>query len=145
MDEIGVNWKVATPYAYIGKKHWNLKEGGLSQNNIERLMRISTDYAETMQRVKKKEHSELEEYKIRNQSTREILELTLEKFVWSKAANDGTIGPALLFSLAGEVKDFLAMGGKVGRQRLQMQLDIARNITLNTTWYFRNTATIPTG
>ena len=116
---LGVNWKTATPYAYIGRKHWNLKPGGLSQTNIEKLILISEEHDKFMQ-VK---HTELETFKMKNKCAKQILELTLEKFVWSKAANDNNIGPALLFILAAEVKDFLDRGGKVGRQRLQTLFD----------------------
>ena len=127
-DIVGINWATSRPYGYIGKTHWNLKEGGLAQSNIEKIIKISSTFAKYME----KPHDELEVFNAKIKATRQILELTLDDFIWKKAAEDGNIGPALLFNLAGEVRDFLEMGGKAGRQRLQMQLKLAQTLSSNT-------------
>ena len=126
-DYVGINWKTSTPYAYIGRKHWNLKENGLSQSVIETLIKISDDFVKEVQ----KEQSDLKIFQLKNKAAKQILDLTLEKFAWNKVANDGAVGPANLFALCGEVKSFLELGGKPGQQRLQTQLDLIRTPSSN--------------
>ena len=124
-DSVGINWKIATPYAYIGKKKWDLKEGGLSQSKIEALLKISEETTE----YNKAPHTELEIYRFKNKQAKKVLDSALTKFSWIKSAEDPEIGPALLFELAGEVKDFLIHGGRLGRQRLQTRLSLTRQIS----------------
>ena len=126
-DAVGINWKVAEPYAYIGKQKWQLKEGGLSQSRVESLLKLASETTE----YNKQPHTELEIYKFKNQQAKKVLDSTLVKFSWIKSAEDPEIGPALLFELAGEIKDFLIHGGKLGRQRLQTRLNLTRQISSN--------------
>ena len=124
-ESVGINWKTVIPYAYIGKKKWQLKEGGLSQSRVEALLKLATETTE----YNKAPHTELEIYKFKNQQAKKVLDSTLVKFSWLKSAEDPEIGPALLFELAGEIKDFLIHGGKLGRQRLQTRLNLTRQIS----------------
>ena len=128
-DYIGINWHTATPYAYVGKMHWNIKENGITETNISKLLKITEEFAEKI----KDEKSDLAVFKEKNASARKVLELALDKFVWSKAANNINVGPENLFVLAGEIKNFLSQGGKHGRQRLQMRLDMINTLSSNGT------------
>ena len=124
-NNVGINWKVVSPYAYVGKKKWQLKEGGLAQSKVEALLKLATETTE----YNKQPHTELEIYQFKNRQAKKVLDSTLMKFSWIKSAEDAEIGPALLFELAGEIKDFLIHGGKLGRQRLQTRLNLTRQIS----------------
>ena len=120
MKEIlGINWEVATPYAFINNTKWNLKPAGLSLSTIEKLIDISADFSDKANTPK---ITEKEFWILKNNVSKKILTMTLERFNWSKAANDPKIGPGNLFLLCGEVKDFLRDGGAPARRLLQTRL-----------------------
>ena len=128
-EYIGINWHTATPYAYVGKTHWNIKPTGITQAVIDELLETSDAHMKVAVDPKIRDIEKIRKtYKV----AQRILTLTLDKFIWKKAANDATIGPALLSELAGEVKDFCLSGGKFGMQRLQMRSTSARSPSLTT-------------
>ena len=128
-EPLGINWEVATPYAFVGNTKWNLKPAGITMATIEKLIDINAEFG-------KKAHDKINEkdfWKLKNDAAKKILTLTLEKFNFTKSANDPTVGPGNLFMLAGEVKDFLRDGGAPARRLLQMRLNTGMTRYQNTT------------
>ena len=121
-DELGVNWETESVYAYVGKQKWLLKKDGLTLKTVDAILAASSEFENLL----KKNPSEQQRILAYRKASRKILELALEKFNWTKSANDPNIGPGLLGELAGEVKDFLLQGGRVGRQRLQTRLGMLK-------------------
>lgn len=118
-DYVGVNYMTKEPYAFVGKLHWNIKSHSYTEKINDKLISFNKDFQEQAKKAKSNDDLIV----LKRKSAKQVLELTLEKFSWSKPANDPNCGPYLLTELAGEVKDFCIGGGKVGRQRLRMRLD----------------------
>ena len=131
-EYLGVNWEVETPFAFCGKRHWNLIPGVLVKKTVDRLNKSAQEYFEALKKQQLGKIADPERYAIYEKATKEILELTLEKFNYAKAANDVECGPALLGELAGEVRDFILNGGKHGMRRLQTKLNTMKG-TLSAT------------
>ena len=106
--------------------------GALTKDTVDKINKTASEYGKTLKKFEVGKIDDVDRYTVYEKATREILELTLQKFNYVKEANNPDCGPALLGSLAGEIRDFILAGGKHGMRLLQTRLNSVRAISSNT-------------
>ena len=115
---VGVEFACAKPYAFCQSKKWTIRPDVATKDVLDG----SSDIMERHDAAVQKAKHVYVQHRVAEPSVREILELTLEKFDYDKAANDPASPPALLTAMAGEVSHFGYGGAKPGMLRAQMLL-----------------------
>ena len=131
---LGVDYKGPGPaHVFIKNQKWEIAPVAHTADTMDKVMAAVDEYEQAIQKVMQGKMGAGEKYRISTTATRKILEATLVKFSWKKAANDPNIGPGLLGRAAEELISFLDVGGRDGMQLLQTRLDMASKISRRTT------------
>ena len=127
---LGVNYSGVEPFAFVGEYSWNFHKLALTKKLVDKVMTYVDEYEQAVDSLAKGDlNRDAKFYEIYEHSTKGILETVLVDFKYTTSANNPDIGPALLGSLSGEVKDFLRAGGKPGLQHVQTRLNMMKKIS----------------
>lgn len=130
---LGVNYHTDKPaFAYIRDMEWKIKPLAHTKKVLDIVINAIDEYETSMRQLVAGDILEAQRLRIYESATKTILDATLEKFNYTRAANDPRAGPGLLGKLAMEVKDFLANGAKDGMLQLETQLALMNGASQRT-------------
>ena len=122
---VGINWKGPKAYAFCNDVKWDIKPLAATKNTVDAVMSVFDDHVKRINDLGDMPPAATV-HNIEQDTTCAVLEMTLIDFTYEDAANNPDTPPGLLASLATEMRDFLAAGGRLGMQHALTRLNLAR-------------------